>query len=584
MRLVSRMAAKIALAAVLTASAVAAGASSEPGAEDGPIAVEDSWLKSWLAITPDRKPGEPVPGKDYGMDAETGKFRHPAATRLTGNAPSFPGQLNYWDQRSYSSNVSVLAFYPALTAPWHVWAEVADFGGRRYLYTHDREFLAVVDVTDPRKARVVFRQGGVWGPQGPSVKSDASKVQNYFGGVTIAWNKKLRRNVLVASYEVGRFGLLDDKRRQPDKVAAQRSYNSLKGFKVYVMNGPLPSDWELIATRTTDHERQAAPIGNQRGSGSLDAPSWSGGKYMILSSAPDDSHALTEYPDYLYSPGFQVWDMADVHNPRFVSQISVPGQVVGDKESEAAYLANPRAGNRTSWMGSRNPLFLPRPLESGGKFGFGGMGGLGFHVFDLSNPAKPRHLAGLNSEPSFAGTEFDNVDVSQYQRTGHVFTNGYPMNENCYEPYKDIFSIDVRDPAHPKIAARFPRPTPPSDAAFSDYCQRRGSFGPKRSGGASQPGRSRQGLAIYAFYNAGIQIFDVKDPAKPRIAGYYVPRFPTGDELPEYTFGNSTFAVFTEFDRNVIWAFTVNGTYALSSPLLGQAKTGAPRKPWPERR
>jgi hypothetical protein len=305
---------------------------------------------------------------------------------------------------------------------------------------------------------------------------------------------------------------------------------------------------------------------------------------MLLSSAPDDSYGLTEYPDYLYSPGYQVWDMDDPANPKFVSQITVPGQVIGDKASEAAYRANPRAGNRTSWMGSRNPIVLTKPVEQGGKIGFGGMGGLGFYTFDLSDPAQPKALGHLTVPPSYAGTEFDNVDVSQYDRTGFVFSNGYPMNESCFEPYKDIFSIDVRDPAHPKVAAKFPRPVPPPGAGFTDYCQRRGSFGPKRSGGLGQPERGHQGIAIYAFYNAGIQIFDVKDPAKPAIAGYFVPRFPTEKELPSYTFGNSTFAVYTEYDRNIIWAFSVNGVYALSSPLLGKPNLGAPKKIWPERR
>jgi len=235
-------------------------------------------------------------------------------------------------------------------------------------------------------------------------------------------------------------------------------------------------------------------------------------------------------------------------------------------------------------MGSRNPIVLTKPVEGGGRIGFGGMGGLGFYTFDLKNPAQPKTLGHLSVPPSFAGTEFDNVDVSQYDRTGFVFSNGYPMNESCYEPYKDIFSIDVRDPAHPKVAAKFPRPVPPPGAGFTDYCQRRGSFGPKRSGGLGQPERGRQGLAIYAFYNAGIQIFDVKDPAKPTIAGYFVPRFPTDKELPSYTFGNSTFAVYTEYDRNIIWAFSVNGVYALSSPLLGKPNLGAPKTIWPERR
>lgn len=552
--------------------------------ENKPIKLEDPYLKAWTDSTPENAPSNPVPGVDYGLDPETGIFKAPVATPLTNDAPGFPGQLGEWDQKSYKKNVDVVAFLPGITSPWHAWVNVVDFDGRRYLYTHERENMRILDVTDPRQAKVVYSKGGLWGPKGSSEPFDAANVKDYFGGVTIMWHKALGKNVLVASYEIGRFGLMDDKRREPDKVAAQRKYNSLKGFKVYVMNGPLPDQWELVATRTTDYRHPDAPIGEQQGSGSLDAPNWNGGKYMTLSAAPDDSYALTEYPDYLYSPGFQIWDMEDPRNPKFVSQITVPGQVVGDKASEAAYLANPRAGNRTSWMGSRNPLFLPKPLEKGGKLGFGGVGGLGFYAFDLSDPANPKTLGSLNTKPSFAGTEFDNVDVSQFERTGFVFSNGYPMNENCYEPYKDIFSIDVRDPEHPKVAAKFPRPVPPKGASFTDFCQRRGSFGPKRSGGSSQPGHFRQGIVPYAFYNAGIQVFDVKDPTNPKIAGYFVPRFPTEKELPEYTFGNSTFAVFTEYDRNIIWAFSVNGVYALSTPLLGKPLFKAPKKPWPERR
>ena len=578
-----RIMAGAAIAACLGATALAAAdwGTKEPG----PVDIRDPWLKAWIAATPDNPPRPPVPGTDYGMNPD-GSFRHPVATPLTNDAPAFPGQLDHWDQNSYAKNVKVIAFYPAVTSPWHAWANIVDFGGKRYLYAHDRDYLRILDVTDPRKAKTVWSKGGVWGPQGSSEDWDAAAVTDYFGGVTIAWNKKLQRNVLVASYEIGRFGLMEDKKREPAKVAEQRHYNSLKGFKVFVMDGPTPDTWKLIATRTTDYQHPDAPIGEQQGSGALDAVAWWGGKYMLLSAAPDDSYSATEYPDYLYSPGYQVWDMSDPADPKFVSQITVPGQRLGDKESEDAYRANPRAGNRTSWMGSRTALLLTRPIEDGGKIGFGGMGGLGFYSFDLSDPANPKTLGHVTVPPSYAGTEFDNVDVSQYDRTGFVFGNGYPMNGNCYEPYKDIYSIDARAPAHPKIAARFPRPTPPKDAGFTDYCQRRGSFGPKRSGGMGQPGEVEggQGLAIYAFYTAGIQIFDVKDPAKPSIAGYFVPRFPTDAELPDYAKENSTFAVFTEYDRKIIWAFSVNGVYALSSPLLGKPNLGAPKTVWPERK
>ena len=47
------------------------------------------------------------------------------------------------------------------------------------------------------------------------------------------------------------------------------------------------------------------------------------------------------------------------------------------------------------------------------------------------------------------------------------------------------------------------------------------------------------------------------------------PDFPTSDEIPDYVFGNLTFGIYVEYDRNILWAFTNHGIYALTSPLLG---------------
>lgn len=546
------------------------------------VNIQDPYLIEWMNLTADRKPHALVPGQDYGMDQATGKFVWPKATPEVHEGQRFPGEMTTWDQNSYAKNVTMLAFYPGMGSPGHVWANVADFDGHRYLYLHDRDYFRVLDATDPSHAKLIFSKGGIWGPKGPSEPFDRTHVTDYFGGVTIAWSAVLHKPVLVASYEIGRYGIMVDKTKEPQNVAAQRHYNALKGFKVFVMNGPLPSQWQLIATRTTDYEHPNAPVGEQQGSGSMDAPEYFGGKYMFLSAAPSDSYALTEYPNYLYSPGYQAWDMSNPADPRFLSQIKVPGQVIGNTADEDAYLMNPRAGNRTSWMGSRMPLFLPKPVEKGGRIGFGAMGGLGLYVFDIADPKHPKILGHVNTPPHYAGTEFDNVDVSQYERTGYVFTNGYPMNRDCYEPYKDIFVIDAKDPKHPTVAATFPMPTPPSGAPFTDFCQRGGNFGPKRANAVGQPGTWRQGIVPYSFYNAGVQIFDVRDPAHPSIAGYYVPRLANADELPEYALGKGALAIYTEYDRNIIWAFTENGAYALSTPLLGPPVLGMPAKTFPE--
>ena len=365
----------------------------------GTPSAKDPWIAKWLSVTADRTPMAVKAGVDYGLDPNTGTFIFPKATPESHDGQKFPGQLDHWDRTMLTKNVEVIAFYEGVGSPFHAWNNVLDYEGKRYLYIHDRDYLRIMDVTDPAHAKVVYSKGAVWSEKGPSEDYDPRTVKNYWGGMTIAWNKKLNKPVLVASYEIGRYGLMEDKLKEPQRVAEQRNYNSLKGFKVYAMNGPLPKDWELLATRTTDVAHPDAPVGKQQGSGSLDSPEYFGGKYMILASAPDDSYALTEYSNYLYSPGYQVWDMSNPADPKFVKQITVPGQKADDPASVFEYLKNPRAGNRTSWMGARMPIFLPKPLEKGGKFGFGAMGGLGLWSFDLSDPANPRILDNVNTPP-----------------------------------------------------------------------------------------------------------------------------------------------------------------------------------------
>lgn len=554
---------------------------SNVNAQEAHTEIEDPDIQAWHDLVYDQKPPAPVPGEDYGMDEDTGVFVHPKATPLTKNSPGFPGQLDYWDSRSYAKNVREIAFYNEVISAGHTWQNIVDFGDRRYMYVYYGDGLGIFDITDPRKVERLYTQGRTIGRGGKAEEANPFAEHGGFGAANIQWNADLGKYIMVQNFAIPRYGIMDEKLDEPEGVATLKKWDGLKGFRVYAMDGPLPDDWTLLAERTTDYRHPDAAIGEQQGSGALDIPAYWGGKYMFLSTAPDDRFMLTEFPDYIYSPGFQTWDMSDPADPKFVSQFAAPGQILGDPEHEAAYLKNPRAGNRTSWMGSRMPPFMTKPVEDGGQYAFGAMAGLGLYVLDVSDPSQIEAVGHVITEPKFAGTEFDNVDVSQYERTGYVFTNGYPMNDECYEPYKDIWVIDAKDVTSPKVVAKFPRPVPPEGAAFTDFCQRRGSFGPKRPGYQTQPGVGRQGIVPYAFYNAGVQFFDVSDPTDPKIAGYYVPRFPTSDEAAEYMFGNLTYGIYVEYDRNIVWAFTNHGFYALESDLLGKPVYGMPEKSWP---
>ncbi|MFE6787145.1 hypothetical protein ACFVFF_33280 [Streptomyces sp. NPDC057680] len=540
-------------------------------------------------VCADRRPEPADPGA-YGMQLDD-TFRHPALTPVDEeHEHSFPGRNKDYDTRSYIKNMKVEAAYEGADFTpdyFHTWQNIVDFDGRRYMFQYDRSEGRVYDITDVKKVKVVERMSR------QDVDGDETRANgtwaagDYWGASTIQWNKKLDAYVMVQSFEDKRQiqELTDDpahdKYNNPEGVRKLREKPGLKGFKVFRLDGPRKKDWKLLATVSTDATQKdplkSDPSTAQQGSGSLDTPYWTGQRYMFIATAPDDTYSRTEYPTNLHSAGYQSWDMADPAHPRLLDTWHLPGQRTGE---DTAYRKNPRCGNRTSWMGARMPLFIPKPVEQGGRYAFAAMGGYGLTVLDISNPADLRTVSHLDLPPSVAGTEGDNIDVSQYERTGIVYYSGYPLTEDCYEPYKDVYQIDAKDPKNPRVVGVLPRPTPPASAGFTDFCQRRGSFGPKRTGSYTNPGRHTPGVLGYGFYNAGVQFFDVSDPAAPKIDAYFVPKA-YGSGTPDYAYGNQTHGVYVEWDRNIAWVLTNHGIYALSSPkVLGRPDLNRPEKPF----
>ncbi|MEV7414804.1 hypothetical protein [Streptomyces sp. NPDC089919] len=573
-------------AALATAVVATAATLLAPGATATPSAAPDPNIPD---VCQDRRPGPADPGA-YGMQLD-GSFRHPALTPVDEeHEHSFPGRNKTYDTHAYIKNMKVEAAYegPDFTPDYfHTWQNIVDFGGRRYMFQYDRSEGRVYDITDVRKVKVVEKttREDVGGDE---TKGNASWAPNdYWGASTVQWNKKLRAYVMVMSFEDKRqiSELTDDpahdKFHNPAGVRKLREKPGLKGFKVFRLDGPRKKDWKLLATVSTDATQKdplkSDPNKPQQGSGSLDVPYWTGGRYMFLATAPDDTYSGTEYPTNLHSAGYQSWDMSDPVHPRLLDTWHLPGQRTGE---DAAYRSNPRCGNHTSWMGARMPLFIPKPVEQGGRYAFAAMGGYGLTVLDISDPARMRTVSHLDLPPSVSGTEGDNIDVSQYERTGLVYVSGYPLTEDCYEPYKEVYQVDAKDPRHPRIVGTLPRPTPPKSAGFRDFCQRRGSFGPKRTGYYTNPGKHDAGVLGYGFYNAGVQFFDVSHPAKPAIEAYFVPKA-YGPDTPDYAYGNQTHGVYVEWDRNIAWALTNHGIYALSAPkVLGKPHLTRPEKPF----
>ncbi|MBW4656963.1 MAG: hypothetical protein KME20_28540 [Kaiparowitsia implicata GSE-PSE-MK54-09C] len=509
-----------------------------------------------------RAPGEPThpDTNTWGYDVKTGAWRHPAATPFVPGPYPSSGSLDFLDQNQYALNTKAEAYHPHVVTTNHSWQTIFDFDDRRYMYHYYRTAYKIYDITDPRDLKVVADK-----------KLNTRAGDRAFGPMAVRFSNSLNKLIAVQCYEVPRFGLINNKYLEPEKVKTVREMPMLRGFAIYEVTSPQFDQWKLLSETTLDPEKDAKQQ-PQQGSGCIDVPYFNE-KHLFVAGAPDDSFANTEYTSVLWSGAQLAYDISDPAKPKKLSTWWVPGQRLGE---EAEYAKNPRYGNRASWLGARMPTAIPKPPEEGGKYGYAPMGGLGMHVIDISDPARLRSVGKVETPVSIGGTEGDNVDVTKAEKTGVVYFSGYPLNDDCYEPYKDVYAIDVKDPANPKVIATLPRPTPPKEAPFTDYCQRRGSFGPKRTGYWTNPGTPSDKYLIYAFYNAGMQMFDVSDPANPKIAAYFVPKMVEPKINLDYS--DPTHSVFIEWDRNLVWVITNHGLYAVSSPLLGAPVLGMAAK------
>ncbi len=498
----------------------------------------------------DRNAPKPVDPASYGIDPVSGKFRHPEATPYTEGPRPVKGSLDYFEDKQYISNMTVEGRWPIVLNPGVSHQFFADFDGRRYMYHYYRTRLNVYDITEPRNLKVILEKKFNPGED--------------FGATSIAYNPDLKKWILFQSIEVARATSaagLTGKYGDPAQIAGYMTKPGFRGFRVFELLGP--TEWRKIAEVSTS---SLHPKGNvQEGSGGVGAPTYFGGKYALIATAPDNSFVRMEYPNYVYSAAQQIYDVEDPSNPKLLDTWWVPGQRLGEED---AYRKWRQYGNRTSWTGARLPIALAKPIEQGGRYGYTAMGGLGFHVIDLADPHNMKTVGSLDLPLSVGGVEGDNVDASLVEERGLVLVNGYPMNEDGYEPYKDVYIIDVRNPARPEIIGTFPRPMPPKDAPYADFVLRRGKFGPKRNGYYFQPGKPNPNVAVFPYNNAGIQIFDISDPKNVKIAAYFVP--PMKDELKNpRSYTNPCETLVVEWDRKLIWGFTNSGIYLLSTPALG---------------
>ncbi len=88
---------------------------------------------------------------------------------------------------------------------------------------------------------------------------------------------------------------------------------------------------------------------------------------------------------------------------------------------------------------------------------------------------------------------------------------------NCANGLAYSWVIDVREPSNPVPIATLPTP------AEDDFCKKGAKFGPHNLH-ENRPGSYVSEDLIFATYhNAGLRIFDLRNPFEPKQVGFFVP-------------------------------------------------------------
>jgi hypothetical protein len=129
----------------------------------------------------------------------------------------------------------------------------------------------------------------------------------------------------------------------------------------------------------------------------------------------------------------------------------------------------------------------------------------GWIILDVTDAAKP--LLFLHGEATGGGDQPDGTPKA------------------CTSPLAIAAMIDIRNEARPRLMSLFPTPAPPKNLPYTDFCDKGGRFGPHNTNLEYHlPDVEKQGDLIYlTYFNAGLRLYDIKDPQLPKEVGWFVP-------------------------------------------------------------
>ena len=155
-----------------------------------------------------------------------------------------------------------------------------------------------------------------------------------------------------------------------------------------------------------------------------------------------------------------------------------------------------------------------------GDLAFLGYGQANLVVLDVSDFRAPKQVGRLRWGPGFTHTclPLPGRDL--------LVVTDEAISERCAAGRSFVRVVDIADPAAPRILATCPEPE-------GDFCERGLRFGPHNLH-ENRPGSYRSERLVFAtYFNAGLRVYDLEDPAHPVEIAHWLPEAAPGQEAPQ---------------------------------------------------
>ena len=269
---------------------------------------------------------------------------------------------------------------------------------------------------------------------------------------------------------------------------------------------------------------------------------------IMVTALEKSSVAWGADPNKPNEEGVLIWDISDPVNPRQLSHW---------KTGASGTHRNSYPGGKYAYLSAAAPGFSsnilvildisdaahPKEAKPEGPEGFHGPANIspdgkmasmayspGVVNLDISDAGNPKLIGKLTLSPPFnsAGAPSLHTVLPLWDRN-LLYVNSEAIAEWCNEGLNFAGLVENRDPTRPRLISLFPVPVPPKGASYKNFCEKGGRFGPHNVNQEIHlPDVEKPGNLIYlTYFNAGLRVYDIKDPLLPVETGWFIPPQPS---------------------------------------------------------